>query len=688
MNQPRPRSISRAHFAFMRALLQGLNERESYARYLGHGENPADLRTIRGTIQWIRDEFAAAALRAARPGTARLVLMDPARFDVSTALPSLEEFAAERGMEDFSEQEQAEAYAEAYPHATGREEAAASLRSRQRLPHRARIISRQLEALRWLEDQTDRQAPNPQPGDAVTAWLNPLVAVRLEQAGLSTLALLVAHINRLGARWWRAIPGVGALKAMRVVAWLNNQAAERGASALQVAAHAAAPRRATSRAVFDAVVQPATALVPFEKLVLPPSLDGASGRERGHFADGPLAACNDHDAISAWLAAKGQAIAASGEAGRDHAFGPVAARQAASLQRLSATQRAYRKEAERLLLWCVLERKKAMSSLSADDAKAYREFLAEPPAHWCGPRYHQRWSSQWRPLEAALSAAALRHAMTVLGALFGFLCENRYVVANPFAPMARLAMRDRTHGRGHMVTVSQHDRLQARLSAPGQDADNRRLARALRWLHATEIRVGELTRARCGDLRRAEPPAEPTPAGPAWQLAIQRGGRRHAIPIPSYLVSALSGELLIAGRPSDPSASDNAHLPLLARLAPNQPANGWTASGLYKALKAALHRMAQGLDAEEAALFAPTGARSLRVARHARVVREKGKPTGRAAPTQRNRVAYEPGYPEPEAGRGDPRLELAQRPGTPSVAKVVQTAHMALTEDGQPAVPP
>ncbi|MGQ3179798.1 MAG: hypothetical protein ACT6SC_19585, partial [Blastomonas fulva] len=70
---------------------------------------------------------------------------------------------------------------------------------------------------------------------------------------------------------------------------------------------------------------------------------------------------------------------------------------------LSATQRSYRKEAERLLLWATLERGKPLSSLTADDVGAYADFLVSPPAAWCGPRHHQRWSPMWRPFEGALS---------------------------------------------------------------------------------------------------------------------------------------------------------------------------------------------------------------------------------------------------------------------------------------------
>ena len=40
------------------------------------------------------------------------------------------------------------------------------------------------------------------------------------------------------------------------------------------------------------------------------------------------------------------------------------------------TQRAYRKEAERMLLWAVIEREKALSDLTVDDCARYRDWLS------------------------------------------------------------------------------------------------------------------------------------------------------------------------------------------------------------------------------------------------------------------------------------------------------------------------
>lgn len=101
-----------------------------------------------------------------------------------------------------------------------------------------------------------------------------------------------------------------------------------------------------------------------------------------------------------------------------------------SLHEAAATQRAYRKEAERLILWAIVERGKPLSSLTTEDAIAYRAFLRHPAprASWIGPPC-PRPSPEWRPIAGALLARSAAYALCVLGALFRWLIEQRYVLA-------------------------------------------------------------------------------------------------------------------------------------------------------------------------------------------------------------------------------------------------------------------
>jgi hypothetical protein len=162
----RQRKLHVGHFAFMRSVVQGLDPRESWERYFRVEGEATDQRTVRATIAWIRDEFAAAAKREDRFGTARLVRIDATRIaDPSLELPSLEAFAEAHGLEDERQADQIAAYEAEYGRAT------------QRLRRRARLIARQLEALRWLESLV---AQSPKAGDSVAAWLNPTLASHLE----------------------------------------------------------------------------------------------------------------------------------------------------------------------------------------------------------------------------------------------------------------------------------------------------------------------------------------------------------------------------------------------------------------------------------------------------------------------------------------------------------------------------
>ncbi|SDZ70760.1 Site-specific recombinase XerD [Variovorax sp. YR266] len=571
---PPPRKLHRGHFAFMRALAQGVDERASWDRYLRLEGEHVDLRTVRRTIAWIRDAFAAAARREQKPGTARLILLDPERFTAVPALPSLAEFALARGMEDFSEAEQIEAYEAAF----GR--AGAGGRSRSagggQTLRRARVIERQLEALRWLEGLV---AQDPRPGDSVAAWLHPVLAERLERAGFATLAALVERINDAGARWWVHVPGVGERKAARVLDWVH---ANERVLGLRIGVHAAQPRAQLSPSALAQVVPAATALVPYEKFVLPAGLDGRAGTCRAPREVCRLAAANDHEAINAWLASKGG--------------GAVKAP-------LSSTQRSYRKEAERLLLWAVLERGKAMSSLTGEDAGAYQAFLAKPPVAWCGPRHHQRWSPMWRPLEGALTPVALRQSLVILRSLFAFLASQGYVTGNPFAESALPPDPQRPLGANRTLSFAQWDHIDALLRVHVDTDAGRRLRRGMRWLYATGLRLAEITNARCEHLQLRHATAADGSTTSVWLLSVTgKGGGRRQVPVPAELVDELGDELARHGFDRQADAAGNRGIPVLARFetgGEHPPA--WSPSGLYQAIKAFLARAAvQGLDAADA----------------------------------------------------------------------------------------
>ena len=595
----------------MRALAQGLDERASWDRYLHLEGEHTDIRTVRRTIAWIRDAFAAAARRHHKPGTARLILLDPDRFTSAPALPTLAEFAQAQGLEEFSEAEQIEAYEEAYPAGatTGRRrrgQGASAPPSR-----RGRVIERQLEALRWLQGLV---AQNPRPGDSVAAWLNPSLAARLERADVPTLQSLVERINGIGARWWVRVPGVGQRKAHRILEWLH---AHEEVLGLHVGVHVAQPRAQLTWMTLNTVVPAATALRPYEKFVLPEELDGRVGWHRAPPERCVLLAANDHEAVGAWLASKRPRNGQAGQGGNDG--------QGA----LSSTRRAYRKEAERLLLWAVLERKKALSSLSVEDATLYRAFLADPPASWCGPRHHQRWSPLWRPLEGPLSAPALRQSLIILKSLFAFLMSQGYVTGNPFAAVALPSHPRPPLGSSRTLTFAQWDHIDARLQDHGQTDAERRLRRGMRWLYATGLRLAEITNAKCEDLEQVRYRSTDGSIADGWMLSvIGKDGRSRQVPVPSGLVEELGDELERHGFDKQVGAVSNQGIAVLARFDTDlkRPA-AWSASGLYQAIKAFLALAAGGLDGTDAQQLKKASTHWLRHAHAAHALQGRGGQT-------------------------------------------------------------
>jgi integrase len=588
------RKFTSGHFAFMRAVVQGIDLRASWDRYLRTEGEHEDLRKVRLTIARMRAEFAAAARRHARPGTARLILVETEDAQEAPGLPSLAAFAAERGLEGFSEAEQQVAFVEAYGPGTDAE----------RKSRRARLIRRQLEALQWLERLV---AQDPGPGDGVTAWFAPAIATRLEKAKLCTLADLIGRINGVGARWWTSVPGVGELKAARILDWLHLYEPSIG---VQIGSHVAVPRTQLQAAQLAEVVARATAIVPFEKFLLPAELDGSDGRFRAPLHQCLLEAKNDYDAIAAWLATKHD----PNGTGR------------------TATHRAYRKEAERLLLWAILENSKPLSSLTVEDVNAFKWFLAAPPARWCGPRHHQRWSPLWRPLEGPLSSAALRQSIVVLRSLFAFLVSQNYLIGNAFAGVALPREQARPLGSKRTLTFAQWDALEDRLDELSDKPLGRRQARAIRWLYATGLRLAEMAGAHCGDLQQVDYRLPDGTEDTGWMLSVVgKGDRLRQVPVPTRLVEELQDELERNRLDADVRRESNCDVAILTRFE-GGVAMPWSASGLSKGIKEVLERCAATMEIEDAKRLRKASTHWFRHTHGSHAL--NGRPGGKAVPIQ------------------------------------------------------
>jgi site-specific recombinase XerD len=585
-----PRKLHVGHFAFMRAVVQGLDPRDSWDRYLRLEGEVSDQRTVRATIAWIRDEFAAAAKREDRFGTARLVRIDATRiadpaFGTPVEPPSLEAFAETHNLQDERQADQVAAYEAAYGKAT------------QRLRRRAGLITRQLDALRWLEGLV---AQSPKPGDAIAAWLNPVLASHLEAADLFTLAQLVERINGVGRRWHASIKALGQGKAERIVEWLQDIAHNSAASAnsannansastpsnpdtahlqigsLHIGNHVALPRSQLYVHELNAIVAPATDIRPLEKFIVPLELDGTHGLYRRPQPQCLLKATNDYQAILAWLRSKhgltpDQKAHLKARRRQRDVMGDTGIEQGLDwLQALSNTQRAYRKEAERFLLWAITHKGKALSSMSNEDCTEYRDFLADPQprSRWCGDRGRERWSPLWRPFEGPLSASAQRHAVTILKNLYGFLVDQNYLMGNPWSAVGVPRSAGPKVNPGRSFSLAQWQFVEAQLKMLPATSANKRLTFGLHLLYATGLRLSEVVAATVDDLQWVEYPADASDdqTTEGWLLrVIGKGQKEREVPLPADVVGELAKYLVSRGLDADPEDIGNQGAYLLGK---------------------------------------------------------------------------------------------------------------------------
>ncbi|MCP3019168.1 phage integrase family protein [Cupriavidus basilensis] len=298
-----------------------------------------------------------------------------------------------------------------------------------------RGMDRRVEALAELERLGTAQ---PRADHGIELWFSPALARRLRAQKISNLHILVDLANRHGNAWWRSVPRIGALAGAAINRWLADHRDvvrdARGEPLLRE--HVFARGRLAEATLGPRLHQ----LVPFELMreeesgtVTATSLNSDS---KGAFS-------SDLAAVRAWLAAN---------------------------RAQQSTWLAYRKEAERLLLWTATERRKPLAMLDRQDREDYFAFLRHPaPVRlWVGPRA-PRESAAWRPFTGPLSESSVLHASRILGALFEWLQGQGHIAEHVWQP------------------ESQSKRAALRMAVPvatGSTLEPESLARFLDWLAA------------------------------------------------------------------------------------------------------------------------------------------------------------------------------------------------------------
>lgn len=288
-------------------------------------------------------------------------------------------------------------------------------------------------------------------------------------------------------------------------------------------------------------------IVTIDRLTPPQHLDGSVGRNRG-IGRMQIAAADDRSAVLAWLAR--------------YVDSP-------------ATLASYRKESERLLLWCVLQHEVALSDLTHEDMLVYQRFLANPvPA--------QRWvmapgqkparsSPEWRPFAGPLSPASVRQALSIINGLFSWLVEAGYLAGNPLA----LARRKRLHKAPRMtrfLPMAHWQEVRSTIeSLPVETERERAHAIRARWLfsllYVGGLRVSEV----CGSVMPGFFCRRGTDGKERWWLEVTgKGEKARLIPATAELMAELMQYRRSRGLPPLPSHDETTPL-LIPVIGPVKP---------------------------------------------------------------------------------------------------------------------
>lgn len=528
--------IGAHHLAYLRALAEGVTQRQAAVRYLGHEPRDGAValrRSHNATVDRVR-----ALARRQGDVRWRLIGLTIRTPDAGAPLPSIDDWARERALDDFSHAELLALYNEAFP------------------PDRqARRNGRlRLQQLQLLQSLSQVAAETALPHHRLDAWFPAHLCQPLMASGLLLLSDLQARV-RSGGRWWRTIPSIGAGKAARLA---NQLALLIPGSTTPSRNHPLAQRGQSLAAALGTAIDEPTAL--------PAILATASGGRRsavGAFeppTDQPVAPDLQIDALAvrAWI----QARAGS-----------------------PATEKAYRRELARFLLFLDL-RGRTLHACTADDGRAYQALLQDVPADWSARRTAPLGHEDWAPFAGPLSPRSQRQAVMIVRSCLTWLVAARYLPGHPWPLPERRADRlgDADEGAGRVIAAPAWQAISASLERLAPEAPAaERMVFLLRFLEATGLRAAELLSARLSDLQWLD--------GRLLLRVPGKGRQQRVVPIVGPAHRAL--ERYLAARGLDLAAiASQPQSPLLASVTAPQAA--LTYRSLYGSMKTWLNKAIDG----------------------------------------------------------------------------------------------
>lgn len=277
---------------------------------------------------------------------------------------------------------------------------------------------------------------------------------------------------------------------------------------------------------------------PVESLVVPEMLDGRDGTNRGAVGSSQLSATNDLDAIRAWLS---------------------------NYADTRTTFDNYRKEAERLLLWAVVQLGKPLSSLTHEDLLMFKAFLVDPqPANrWVsatGGKY-PRGDERWRPFNGPLSPASQRQALIILNAMFTWLVNAGYLRGNPMALLRQRAKRSAPRVTRYLSTSLWDDvKLFVEQLPRETDAERAYYTRS-RWLttlfYLQGMRISEVAGGTMGDFSRR---LSVDGKDQWWLETLGKGNKERIVPASPELIQEMRLYRTANGLPALPTRAEETPL--------------------------------------------------------------------------------------------------------------------------------
>jgi len=280
------------------------------------------------------------------------------------------------------------------------------------------------------------------------------------------------------------------------------------------------------------------AVQPVESLVVPETLDGRDGTNRGDAGNSQLSARNDLDAVRAWLA---------------------------NYADTRTTFDNYRKEAERLLLWAVVQLGKPLSSLTHEDLLLFKVFLVDPqPAtRWVSANAgkYPRADARWRPFNGPLSPASQRQALIILNGMFTWLVDAGYLRGNPMALLRQRGKRA-TPRVTRYLSISLWDEVKGFVEQLPQETEvQKAYYTRCRWLttlfYLQGMRLSEVACGKMGDFSRR---LDAHGRDQWWLDILGKGGRERIVPASPELIAELARYRKANSLPSLPGRAEDTPL--------------------------------------------------------------------------------------------------------------------------------